>query len=186
MREVELKAIVDDLADRRRKIEEAGAILEFEGTLSDRRYDTTARELSARDEVLRARRYSDSGGIRTFLDWKGPTEVRDSYKVREELTTKVDDFESLETILERLEFALVGQIDRTIAQYRLGNATVRFEIYPRMDVLVEVEGDPAAIEDAIEALGIPRGTFSSERLASFVTAFERRTGVKAALSEGEL
>jgi len=186
MREVELKAIVDDLPMRRAKIEDAGASLSFEGKLSDRRYDSAARELSGRDEVLRVRRYVSAAATKTVLDWKGPTEIRDVYKVREELTTQVDDFDALEKILENLGFELLGEIDRTIAQYQLGGATVRFETYPRMDVLVEVEGEPASIEEAIEALGMPRGTFSSERLAAFVEGFQRRTGVRAAVCEREL
>jgi hypothetical protein len=77
------------------------------------------------------------------------------------------------------------QIDREIAQYELGGANVRFETYARMDVLVEVEGDPDAIEVAIAALGMPRGAFTSDRLAAFVQRFERRTGVKAAISRNE-
>jgi hypothetical protein len=55
-----------------------------------------------------------------------------------------------------------------------------------MDVLVEVEGEPEAIEQAIEALGMARGEFTSERLPSFVSRFERRTGVRAALCSQEL
>jgi predicted adenylyl cyclase CyaB len=184
MREVELKAVVDDLATRRRKIEIAGATLSFDGRISDRRYDFPSRELSGRDEVLRVRRYDAPGFTKTFLDWKGPTEIRDAYKVREELTTPVD-FESLEKILEKLGFELVGEIDRQIAEYRLLGATVRFEVYPRMDILVEVEGEPRDIEAAIESLGMPRGVFSSDRLAGFVAGFERRTGVRAALCERE-
>ena len=54
-----------------------------------------------------------------------------------------------------------------------------------MDVLVEVEGEPAAIESAVEALGLPRGTFSNQRLVDFVAAFEHRTGVRAATSDRE-
>ena len=185
MREVELKAVVDDLATRRRKIEIAGAMLSFDGRIFDRRYDFPSRELSGRDEVLRVRRYDAPGFTKTFLDWKGPTEIRDAYKVREELTTPVD-FESLEKILEKLGFELVGEIDRQIAEYRLFGATVRFEVYPRMDILVEVEGEPRDIEAAIESLGMPRGVFSSDRLAGFVAEFERRTGVRAALCEREL
>ena len=41
------------------------------------------------------------------------------------------------------------QIDREIWQYDIGGAVVRFERYPRMDDLVEVEGHPAAIEKAL-------------------------------------
>ncbi|MEA2767022.1 MAG: hypothetical protein QOK07_3426, partial [Gemmatimonadaceae bacterium] len=57
MREVELKAVVDDLAGTRKLLEKAGAKLVFEGSLSDRRYDVESRELLERDEVLRVRRY---------------------------------------------------------------------------------------------------------------------------------
>jgi predicted adenylyl cyclase CyaB len=186
MREVELKAVVDDLGERRKKIEEAGATLAFAGKISDRRYDFASGELSARDEVLRVRRYQSPTATKTLLDWKGPTEFRDVYKVREEISTPVEDFDSLEQIISRLGFEMVMEIDREIAQYELGGATIRFETYPRMDVLVEVEGDPAGIESAIEALGLPRGTFSNRRLTDFVADFERRTGVRAAVSDRDV
>jgi predicted adenylyl cyclase CyaB len=186
MREVELKAVVDDLAERRRTIEGAGAVLSFEGKISDRRYDFASGDLAGRDEVLRTRRYQSSASTRTYLDWKGPTEMQGGYKVREEITSPVEDFDSLERILEKLGLTLTWEIDRQIAQYQLAGSIIRFETYPRMDVLVEVEGEPAAIESAIEALGLPRGTFTSERLPDFVDKFEHRTGVRAAMSDREM
>lgn len=186
MREIELKAVVDDLAERRRMIEAAGAALSFEGKISDRRFDFASRELSGRDEVLRTRRYQSTASTRTYLDWKGPTEMQGAYKVRDEITAPVEDFDSLERILEKLGLMLTWEIDREIAQYQLAGATIRFETYPRMDVLVEVEGEPDAIEAAIEALGLPRGTFTNERLPDFVNKFEHRTGVRAAISDREL
>jgi adenylate cyclase class IV len=170
MREVELKAIVDDLAGRRKKIEAAGGTLSFEGKISDRRYDFTSGELSTR----------------TYMDWKGPTEMQGGYKIREEITAPVEDLDSLEKILEKLGLALTSEIDREIAQFQFGGATIRFETYPRMDILVEVEGEPEAIEVAIEALGLQRGTFTNERLRDFVSKFEPRTGVRAAISDREL
>jgi len=186
MREVELKAIVDDLAVRRKKIESAGGTLSFEGKISDRRYDFTSGELSVRDEVLRTRTYQSRSSTRTYMDWKGPTEVQGGYKIREEITAPVEDLDSLEKIFEKLGLALTSEIDREIAQYQFGGATVRFETYPRMDVLVEIEGEPKAIEVAIEALGLQRGTFTNERLRDFVSKFEHRTGVRAAISDREL
>ena len=186
MREVELKAVVDDLAERKKKIEAAGASLSFEGKISDRRYDFASLELTGRDEVLRTRRYQSPASTRTYLDWKGPTEMRDGYKMREEITSPVEDFDSFEKILEKLGLQLTWEIDRDISQYELAGAVIRFETYPRMDVLVEVEGDPDAIEAAIEAIGLPRGMFTSERLPDFVNAFEHRTGVRAAVSDREL
>jgi predicted adenylyl cyclase CyaB len=186
MREVELKAVVDDLAGTRKRLEKAGAKLFFEGRLSDRRYDVESRELTERDEVLRVRRYEGRGSSKTYLDWKGPTETQDVYKVREELSTFVEDFDTLDQILTRLGFIVTSEIDREIAQFELGGAVIRFETYPRMDVLVEVEGRPESIEQAIEALGMARGQFNSDRLRSFVQRFEQRTGVRAATCDREM
>lgn len=185
MREVELKAVVEDLPTARSQVEKAGARLVFEGKLSDSRYDVESQELTERDEILRVRRYEAPGSSRAYLDWKGPTETQDVYKIREEISTLVDDFGSLEEILTRLGFVVVMEIDREVAQYELGGAKIRFEQYPRMDVLVEVEGEPESIEQAIEALGIARGQFTSDRLTRFVERFEQRTGVRAALSDKE-
>lgn len=186
MREVELKAVVDDLVGTRKRLEKAGAKLVFEGSLSDRRYDVESRELLERDEVLRVRRYQTPSSSKTYLDWKGPTEIQDVYKIREEISTLVEDFDPLEQILTRLGFVVTMEIDREVAQYEVGGATIRFETYPRMDVLVEVEGEPDFIEQAIEALGMARGLFNSDRLTSFVGRFEQRTGVRAALCAREL
>lgn len=185
MRELELKAVVDNLGARRERLENAGAILEYEGMLLDRRYDLESADLLSRDEVLRVRSYVRSGSVKSYLDWKGPTEIRDVYKTREEISTRVEDADALREVLARLGFVVTMAIDREIAQYKVHGATVRFETYPRMDVLVEVEGDPDAIEKAIEALGMPRGQFTSDRLASFVQRFENRTGVKAAISRDQ-
>src|ERR1700736_910482 len=127
MLEVELKAVVNDLAAARKKVEEAGARLTYEGRLLDRRYDIESRELADRDEVLRVRRYESSESTRTYLDWKGPTATQNGYKIREEISTQVDDFVATEQILDRVGFVVTMEIDREIAQYELGGATIRFE-----------------------------------------------------------
>lgn len=187
MREVELKAAVADLAGARARVEHAGARLAYEGRLEDRRYDAAERALAARDHVLRLRVYRTSGGVASAaLDWKGPTGYADGYKVREELTAGVDDPDALATILEQLGFVVTREIHREIVQYELGGATVRFERYPRMDVLVEIEGTPETIERAIDATGMPRAEFTSERLPAFVARYEARTGERAALCDREL
>jgi len=186
VREVELKSVVDDVATRRRRIEAAGAQMTFDGRLEDRRYDTGDRRLSAADEVLRLRAYSDGHGVRAALEWKGPTRQEDGYKVRDELSTNAGDSTTLAAILERLGYSVIGEIDRHVIQYALDHAVVRFEQYPRMDALVEVEGPPPAIEHAISALGMRRDAFTAERLLAFVDRYEARTGLRAALSDRQL
>jgi adenylate cyclase class IV len=137
---------------------------------------------------LRLRVYRDptQGTEKAALDWKGPTTYDSGYKMREELSCGLTAANEFRRILAALGFIVTMAIDREIWQYELRDATVRFERYPRMDDLVEVEGAPAAIEAAIRVLGLPRETFTSERLPDFVRRFEARTGQHAALSDAEL
>lgn len=186
MREVELKAVVDDWDACRRRLERAGAALTFEGRLEDRRYDTPDRALGAEDEVLRLRVYRNDHGTRAELGWKGPTHYDTGYKVREELQAATTDADVLAHILLNLGYIVTRAIDRDIAQYELDGTTVRLERYPRMDDLVEVEGAPEGIERAIDVLGVPRASFTTDRLPQFVERFQERTGERAALCDDEL
>ena len=189
MIETELKALVPELAAVRRRVESAGGRMTFSGRLEDRRYDRSDLSLAAVDHVLRLRVYRDASGSvsRASLDWKGPSSTSGTYKQREELNSDVaGDPDQLGQILDRLGFRITMQIDRAIWQYELEGAIVRFEQYPRMDDLVEVEGTPEAIERAITVLGLERNAFTAERLPDFVRRFEARTGRAAALSDAEL
>lgn len=186
MIEVEVKAVLDDVAARRERLLVAGAREEFTGRTRDLRYDTAEHALAAVDHVLRVRVYSGSAGETVHLDWKGPTRIEGGLKMREEHTTGVSDLAGLTAILGALGFVATREIEREVSMYRLGGATVRFERYPRMDDLVEVEGTPDAIERAIEALGMERSAFTPERLPDFAHRFEARTGERAALCAAEL
>jgi predicted adenylyl cyclase CyaB len=186
MLEVELKSVVDDVEHGRAAIEAAGATLVFAGRLEDRRYDTTDLALTARDQVLRVRVYRDAHTTRAEVGWKGPTHYEDGYKLREELATKVADGDAFTAILGALGYVVTIAIDREIMQYDLDGTMIRFERYPRMDCLVEVEGTAEQIERAIAVLGLPREGFTSDRLTDFVGRFEARTGTVAALSYAAL
>ena len=188
MIETELKAVVPDLQATRRRAEQQGAKLTFAGRLEDRRYDRPDLSLAAVDHVLRLRIYRNGSSlVSASIDWKGPSSMTGSYKEREEITTEISgDPAQFGNILDRLGFIVTMQIDRDIWQYELHDAIVRFERYPRMDDLVEVEGAPRAIEEAIAALGLPRGSFTTDRLPDFVKQYETRTGATAALSDAEL
>ena len=185
-REVELKAVVEDMRAARHAIEARGARLVFSGRLEDRRYDTHDRALVAKDLVLRLRTYRTDKSVTAHIDWKGPTQFEGGFKVREELTSGITDPDALAAMLDRLGYKVVREIDRDIAQYGLADTMIRFERYPRMDTLVEVEGSPEGIESAIKALGIDRASFTTDRLVDFVRAYESRTGVRAALCNREL
>jgi adenylate cyclase class IV len=178
-RELELKATVADPEDLARRLLAAGAELLFQGSMEDRRYDR-GNELTARDEVLRTRLLRGKNSRESVLGWKGPTRLSpEGYKLREELEYPVLGGAAADPLLLALGYSVVHSIHREITVFRLGQATVRVERYPRMDVLVEVEGTPQDIERAIEASGIPRRQFMADSLAEFVTRFEQRTGQRA-------
>jgi predicted adenylyl cyclase CyaB len=182
MREIELKSVVDDVHARRAIVEAAGGRLIYAGRLLDRRYDFPDRSMTARDHVLRLRLYDSGETRRAVLDWKGETRYEHGFKIREEVSTGVENADALAQILEALGFVVTAEVDRQIAQYEIGEAVVRFEEYPEMDPLVEVEGTPEAIESAISVIGLPRTGFTSERLTDFVTRYEARTGRRSILS----
>ena len=184
-REIELKAVVDDPAALEPRLEAGGARRRFRGRMSDRRYDVPSRALEARDELLRLRSFGAAAGGAprpAELTWKGPTSREGGYKAREELLCTVGDAAPVEAILARLGFAVTDAIDRCVAFYDLDGAALRIEWYPRMDVLLEVEGSPATIEAAVAACGVPRSAFSADRLTDFAARYRQRTGVAPALN----
>jgi adenylate cyclase class IV len=184
--ELELKAVVTDPARLRQALLNAGAVLRFQGEMSDRRFDRSG-ELTARDQVLRVRNYHHPDGrVESVMAWKGPMRLSQGYKQREELELPIaGESDPPEALLRALGYEVVHGIDRRVEIYRLDGAILRLESYPRMDSLIEVEGEPAAIERAIQATGIPRAEFTADALTEFVRRFESRTGQTAGLTWNE-
>lgn len=180
-RELELKAVVPDREQLRRRLREAGAAMRSGGRMTDVRYDR-GEELTRRDEVLRVRTYHRAEGrVELVLGWKGPAgRSPEGYKVREEIELPAGADPG--PLLQALGYRPVHVIEREIEIWHLGDATARLERYPRMDVLVEVEGEPDAIERVVAASGIPRNEFTAEPLVEFVRRFEERTGAQAELA----
>jgi adenylate cyclase class IV len=180
--EIEVKARVPDVKAFEAALLRAGATVEFTGEMTDHRFDRKKR-LAGRDEMLRLRVYRpESGPARGELCWKGPVETQGEYRHRPEVEFAVGDPWNALELLVRLGFAETQRIERLVTVFRLGEATLRMERYPEMDVLVEVEGDPAGIERAIGATGLPREAFLPESLPYFVSQYEERTGRSARLA----
>jgi len=181
--ELELKARVENPDAVRKAILAAGAELVYRGAMMDRRFDRRGR-LERRDEVVRLRVYhpADKSPEWGVLGWKGPAQRRGEYRLRAEWESRVDDPKAVLVILRHMGYRISVRIDRAVEQYRLGEATLRLEWYPAMDVLLEVEGQPDAIERAARATGLPRDAFLAESLPYFTAAYEERTGRVARVS----
>ncbi len=182
--ELEVKARVEDPDGLRAALARAGAKLEFRGDMIDRRFDR-GDALTRRGEVLRLRVFQSGDGSPAYgvLGWKGPPSQRERYRHRAEAEVRVTDPDAAVTILERLDFSVAMRIDRRVEMYRLAGAVLRLEWYPAMDVLLEVEGEPRAIERAIAATGLDRDRFVAESLPYFVAQYEARTGRPALLAK---
>jgi adenylate cyclase class IV len=152
--------------------------------MSDRIFDLED-TLRGRNEVLRIRTWRPKGAPATAqMAWKGATHrSTEGYKLREELELMVEgDGASAAGLLGALGYTVSQSIDRYVEVYRIHEADIRLEWYPRMDVLVEVEGAAAAIEAAIRATGMPRSAFEPEPLVEYVRRYEERSGATAALA----
>lgn len=183
MIEREIKARVADPAAVIARLDAAGASLQFRGMMLDTRLDRDG-ELLAKDEVLRIRRYLLDGRVdRTVVGWKGPVSVERGAKLRPEI--EVETVGDADALLQALGYRVAYAIDRYVESYRLADAVVRLEWYPRMDVLVEIEGSEPAIETAVGVTGIPRDEFSAEALSEFVARY-RAAGGRPAVSLAEL
>ena len=185
MRETELKAVVPDEAECLRRLLAAGARQVSEGRLEDRRYDYPDRRLTMSDVVLRLRVTRIGARTSATLDFKGAASFESGYKHREETSVPIGNAGQMAGILTALGFVVTRAVDRGVRVLQLGRATVRFERYARMDTLLEVEGPEGAIEAAITASGLPRESFTPDRLYMFVQRFEARTGQRAAICDDE-
>lgn len=184
MIELELKAVVPDPALLQQRLQGYhGGTAPFQrGRLLDRRYDHEE-QLHQRREVLRIRRFEGMDGAEEeILGWKGPTYLSpEGLKARRELECTIGRGSAV-PILEALGYRVRQAIDRFIECYLIEGATVRIEWYPECDVLVEVEGTPEQIDQAIQICGIPREAFTPDALADFARRFEERTGRTARLA----
>lgn len=187
--EYELKARLqedpDGYCDR---LESGGWSRRFEGRMADLTFDTEGGRLAASDQVLRLRVYVPDGEGETLavLGWKGPATTEEGFKHREEVETRVSGAEAAREILGRLGFHRVTRrIDRRIRLLVQGGVSVRVEEYPRMDVLVELEGPPSEVRERIPELGIEEDEWKPWPLPAFVRRFEERTGREALLHRSE-
>ena len=185
MRETELKAVVPDEPACLAKLLQAGATRVGDSRLEDRRYDYPDNRLTMKDLVIRLRVNREADRVSATLDWKGAATFEQGYKHREETTIAIDDHAGMARVLSSLGLQVTRAVDREVTVLRLGEALLRFERFPRMDTLLEVEGPEAAIENAIRASGIPRESFVPDRLYQFVQRYEARTGQRAAICDDE-
>ena len=149
MREVEVKLHTPDPAVVRRALVDAGAKLVkprvFERNL---RYDSADGTLLAQGIVLRLRRDETAK-----LTYKADARMERGIVSRFEAEVTVSDFEAMDVILRRLGYRAALVYEKYRTTYELAGAEIVLDELPYGN-FTEIEGDVAAIERAVEALGL--------------------------------
>lgn len=145
-REIEIKLYAPDLEQIRARLEAAGAAQTHPRVYERNiRYDNAAQTLVSSGVIIRLRQDS-----RARLTYKEPGSVLESgIYARYEAEVEVGDFETMHTILLKLGFApsMIYEKYRTTYEYEGAEIVLDEMPYGRF---IEVEGDEAAIQRAVE------------------------------------
>jgi adenylate cyclase class 2 len=164
--EVEAKFPVRSLETVRKRLEQAGAVLEAPRVHEvNLRFDTPEGTLTRERRVLRLRRDS-----RAVLTYKGAAQPGQEVSVRQEIEVEVSDFEAARRLLEALGYRVSTMYEKYRTTYRLMDAHVVLDEMP-FGNFVEIEGENA---EKIHAIASVLGLRWEARVAeSYLGLFER-------------
>ncbi len=150
--ETEAKIKVSDLAGIERKLKAAGAALKSERVYERNvRYEDSGETLTPAARVLRLRQ-----DTRVRLTYKEPHDSADQGEwTRTELEVTVSDFETMDLILKKIGFHPAWIYEKYRTTYEFKGCEVVLDDMP-FGLFIEVEGEPAAIEHALSALGLAK------------------------------
>ena len=166
--ETEIKLHVPDLEAVAERIRAAGGqLLQARTFERNVRYDTPEHTLSARRIVLRLRQDE-----RVRLTYKDAATLQDGALSRVELEVTLDDFATMDAILQKLGFFPSVRYEKYRTTYRLGAVEIMLDEMP-FGHFVEIEGSLDAIQTAQRTLALvehPRLPFSYLGLFEHVKA----------------
>jgi adenylate cyclase class 2 len=160
--EVKLKLVSADAA--RARLEALGAVRVRERHLEDNvLFDDAEGSLRVSGTVLRLRE-TPQGGILTF---KGPREIKEGIKSREERETAVEAPAQVRAILRNLGYRAVFRYQKYRESWSHRGQEIEVDETP-IGCFLEIEGDPAGIARVAEELGFKPSDYIAE---SYVALF---------------
>lgn len=162
-REVEIKLLLDDAAEARRRLEAAGFRVAkprvFEANVL---FDTPEGRLRAADSLLRVR----LAGRQALLTFKGPAS-HGRHKMREELEVLLSDAQAAALILDRLGFQPVFRYEKYRTEYAApGEAGMACLDETPIGDYLELEGSPEWIDGAAARLGFSEAGYITATYAT--------------------
>lgn len=201
--EIERKYLGADFGILRSLLREAGGEalgVHFESNLI---FDRPEGGFADAGFLLRLRTQEWPGRSRHVLTLKMPSQADGPFKVREERECGILEAASLRGILEGMGYTKRARYEKIREEWRLTGATVTLDRVPFARI-VEIEGEPAAIEAAERCLHLDKCQISTKSyhtlhqewrhanglppLLSFVFAEPERTELREALGlmDGEI
>jgi len=164
--ELEVKFYLPDLPALRARFEAAGAqLVQPRVHEINLRFDTPSGDLSRGYRVLRLRQDSEAR-----LTYKGPGELVDGVRSRQELEFTVSDFGTARHFLEVLGYVVNVMYEKYRATYALEGVLVTLDEMPYGN-FAEIEGpDGASIRKTAEVLGLD---WERRILDSYIMLFDR-------------
>lgn len=134
MLEIELKVKASSKAKVKQRLEELGARCIAKEEQVDIYFSHPSKDFGLTDEALRLRR----AGNRAELTYKGRKLDRTT-KTREELTTRINDFDEMREILLRLGFKSLPEVAKSREIYSLGEYLIMLDKVEGLGSYVEIE-----------------------------------------------
>lgn len=157
-RETEVKLRVADADAVRTRLREIGAELRRERHFEDNLlFDDGEASLRSQGTVLRLRR-TPHGGVLTF---KGPREMHDGVKSREERETAVADADALEGVLRGLGYRPVFRYQKYRESWSHAGQSIEIDDTP-VGTFLEIEGDAEGIHAVAALLGYSQQDYMLE------------------------
>jgi adenylate cyclase class 2 len=164
--ELEVKFYLPDLLTLRARLETAGAqLVQPRVHEINLRFDTPSGDLARGYRVLRLRQDTEAR-----LTYKGPGELVDGVRSRQELEFTVSDFGTARHFLEALGYEVSVMYEKYRTTYALRGVLVTLDEMPYGN-FAEIEGpDGASIRKTAEVLGLD---WERRILDSYIMLFDR-------------
>ena len=157
-REIEVKLPLKSPESMRRRLKELGAALvrqrHFEENVL---FDSEEGSLRETGTVLRLRKTPHT----TVLTFKGPREVIDGFKTREERETKVESATEVHAILGNLGYKPVFRYQKYRESWLYLGQAIEVDETP-IGCFLEIEGDPEGIAAVARELGYEASDYVAE------------------------
>ncbi|MDP2624743.1 MAG: class IV adenylate cyclase [Candidatus Peregrinibacteria bacterium] len=155
MPEIEVKLLGIDPDVVVSRLDELGATCLFSGLVKCVHFDFEDRPLKKAKSLFRLRRWEAEEGFPSKFEicFKGPKQVVDGCKVREEIETTVEDADQFETMMKKLGYQITMDNEKTRRSYEWEGLHFDIDHYPQVPAYMEIEGkDRAAIDRGISVL----------------------------------